>query len=79
MKFPNGSQVILDVHNDMILVNQKTFFKQDTLAIGKLPRKGFENAIVWKELTESHVVEGSEKFTYSYIDITHNNDDDVSK
>ena len=76
--YNDGSQIVLDVVNDIILVNRRNYLKPDKLAISKLPPKESEESLNWVELTTSQVVEGFENCVYEYLDLHQSTDDSVS-
>lgn len=67
LEYSNGSQVLLDVHNDMIVVSRRNALMPDVLAIGKLPASGQEAEIQWMELTEINSIDGLENCMYKYF------------
>lgn len=68
--YTEGSQIVLDVKNDVVLVNRRNFLIPDRLAIGRLPGKGEEHSIIFKEVTTPIEIEGFNKLTYHYLDLT---------
>lgn len=66
---PDGSLVILDVFDDVVLACERNCLKPDKLVIGKFPGPGEEQNIIWNDLTESDVVPGLEHCTYKYLDL----------
>nr|CAH7731579.1 unnamed protein product [Callosobruchus chinensis] len=69
----DGSQIILDVCDDIVLAVQRTYLKPDKLLLGKLSACGAD--IAWNDLTSSEVVEGLENCTYQYLDLITEGDD----
>lgn len=69
LEYLNGSQIVLDVHNDMIVVSRRNALMPDVLAIGKLPPSGQEAEIQWTELTEVKTIEGLENCFYKYFNL----------
>lgn len=79
LTFSEGSQIVLDVYQDIILVNRRNFLLQDKLAICKLPSKDEEVPLKWIELTQNRPIKNLEGCIYDYLDLNHENDDSVSK
>ncbi|RZC35335.1 acylamino-acid-releasing enzyme, partial [Asbolus verrucosus] len=77
LNYNNGSQVVLDVVNDVILVNRRNYLMPDKLAICKLPPKESEVPLNWIELTTSNVIPGLENCIYEYLDLSQKTDDSV--
>lgn len=69
MSSADDSLVILDVLHDTVLACQRNVLKNDKIVIGKVPRPGEEENIVWNDLTESKVVAGLEQYMFNYIDL----------
>lgn len=79
LKNENGSLVVLDVFNDLILANSRNFLNKDVLMIGKLPTKGKEQSMSWIELTQRKKVENLENHEYEYLDLCQSVEDVVTK
>lgn len=77
LTYNNGSQVVLDVDNDLVLVNRRNYLMQDKLAVCKLPPKESEVPLNWTELTISSVVEGLENCSFEYLNLSQDADDGV--
>lgn len=65
----DGSFIVLDVFDDIILACQRNFLIPDKLVIAKLPEPGKETDVTWKDLTESEILEGLQHCTYQYLDL----------
>ncbi|VEN55326.1 unnamed protein product [Callosobruchus maculatus] len=68
MTYDDGSQIVLDVYDDIVLAVQRTYLKSDKLVVGKLSASGAD--ITWNDLTSSEFVEGLEHCIYQYLDLT---------
>lgn len=77
LPYNRGSQTLLDVKDDLVLVSRRNFLYHDVLALGKLPEVGKENEISFVELTESKKIPLLENCTYEDITLTHDNEDVV--
>ncbi|KAF5271938.1 hypothetical protein FQA39_LY07955 [Lamprigera yunnana] len=77
MPSSKGSQIVLDVYNNLIVVNQTNFLKSSKLGIGIVPPSGQENSLVIDDITDSKQMEHSESFTFTYMDLKHNTNEDV--
>ncbi|KAH0814416.1 hypothetical protein GEV33_008374 [Tenebrio molitor] len=77
LTYNNGSQLVLDVDNDLVLVNRRNYLMQDKLALCKLPPKESEVPLNWTELTISSVVEGLENCSFEYLNLSQDADDGV--
>ncbi|EFA09948.1 acylamino-acid-releasing enzyme [Tribolium castaneum] len=75
--YEDGSQIVLDVCNDVILVSRRNYLMQDKLAICKLPPKESEVPLNWTELTTSSTPEGLENCIYEYLDLVQDGSDSV--
>lgn len=75
----NGSLILLDVKDDLILACKTSFFVPDTLVAAKLPPQGSESAIEWKNVSSVNAVEGLENYVCEYLDLQQNTGEDVSK
>ncbi|GLV34314.1 uncharacterized protein CBL_00242 [Carabus blaptoides fortunei] len=75
----NDSNVVLDVHNDTVLVCRKNYLHPDQLVAALVPEKGKENNIEWKELTECENIDLLENMTYEYLDLEQDTQDEVKK
>lgn len=69
MEYPSGSQIVLDVHDDIVLVNRRNFLFPDKLAVGRLPPKGQETSIVFEEIITSEKITYLEDYTYEYLEL----------
>lgn len=70
MEYENGSQTVLDVYEDIILLNRQNFMIPDKLVIGKLPDKGDESSVEWVEISVPLVLPEFEGSTYHYMELT---------
>ncbi|KAJ8934689.1 hypothetical protein NQ318_015158 [Aromia moschata] len=68
LDFDDGSQLILDVNNDSVLVVQWT-----NSSSVNYPSKGSKASISWSEITAYEVVQGLENLIYKYLDLSTNN------
>ncbi|KAL3268613.1 hypothetical protein HHI36_007719 [Cryptolaemus montrouzieri] len=73
----DGSLIVLDVYNDVVLASRRNFLTPDVLLIGKLPPKGQEHTISWKELTSTKKIDSLDNCKYEYLDLYHNIEDNV--
>ncbi|XP_023024331.2 acylamino-acid-releasing enzyme [Leptinotarsa decemlineata] len=78
LDFDDGSQIILDVFDDIVLAVRRHFLKPDKLIIGKLPEVGSESNISWIDLTHSETVPGLEHCCYKYLDLKADGDEFVA-
>ncbi|KAK9873204.1 hypothetical protein WA026_021437 [Henosepilachna vigintioctopunctata] len=74
-----GSLIVLDVHNDVLVANRRNFLTPDVLVICKLPAKGQESSLVWKELTQKKMVDNLEHMKYEYLELCQDAEDSVKK
>lgn len=70
LEFEAGSQTVLDVFDDIVLLNRQSFLVPDKLVIGRLPGKGEEASTEWTEISVPNVVTGFEGLTYHYMELT---------
>lgn len=68
-----GSQVVLDVFNDIVLINRRSFLTPDRLALGVLPAKGKESTTKFHDLTETSAIESLQDLKYEYLDLAAQN------
>lgn len=69
----------MDCYHDTVLVSQRNFLKSDQLAIGKLPPKGNEMTIEWKNIAGGNEIDGLSDSVYHYLDIKQNDSEEVCK
>nr|CAI5825040.1 unnamed protein product [Callosobruchus analis] len=67
LNYADGSQIVLDVYDDIVLAAQRTYLKPDKIVLGKLSAGGTD--ITWNDLTSSDVVEELKNCTYQYLDL----------
>lgn len=65
--------------NDKILAHRRNYIQTDEVVLGVLPKAGCERDIVWKTVCEAIPIKELQNCTYHYMDISHDNDDSVSK
>lgn len=70
LEFEVGSQTILDVFEDTILLNRQNFLVPDKLVIGKLPDKGEEASVELIDISVPLLLPEFEGFTYHYMELT---------
>lgn len=70
LEFEAGSQTVLDVFEDIVLVNRQNFLVPDRLVIGKLADKGEEASTQWSEISVPMVLPEFESLTHHYMELT---------
>ncbi|KAL1514050.1 hypothetical protein ABEB36_003373 [Hypothenemus hampei] len=65
----SGSQLILDVKDDLVVAVRRNFFVPDYLVVGKLPKAGSITSIEWIEITEKINVPEVQSATFKYFDL----------
>ncbi|XP_022905429.2 acylamino-acid-releasing enzyme-like isoform X1 [Onthophagus taurus] len=74
----DGSLIILDVQDDVVLASWRNIRQKDVLVIGKIPETE-EFSINWEELTDVTVINGLETYNFEYLDVVQPEDDIISK
>lgn len=77
LEYSNGNQIVLDVLNDLVVVNRRNFFKSDKLLIGRACANESDQKIAFEKITDSKKVDYYDNFMYSYLDIKHDNSEEV--
>lgn len=62
--------IALDVVDDIIVVSRRNFLTPDQLVIARVPAKGQEQSIEFKEITQPTEIDGFSNFTFHYLDLT---------
>ncbi|XP_030750320.1 acylamino-acid-releasing enzyme-like [Sitophilus oryzae] len=66
LEWPNGSQIIVDTYNDVVLAVRRNFLIPDILVIGTLTP---DNLVDWVEISPKVEVDLLKDLTYKYLDI----------
>lgn len=74
-----GSNIVLDVHNDTVLVCRKCYLHPDQLVAALLPKQASADPIEWKEVTQCENIDLLENMKYEYLDLEQDTQDEVSK
>lgn len=70
LEYENGSQLIVDTKDDIVLALRRSFFVPDNLVIAKLPPQGAEHSLAWTKIGSSVSVPEVEGCTYKYFDLS---------
>lgn len=70
MEFQTGSQTVLDVFEDIILLKLQNFLIPDRLFIGRLPQNGEESSTEWSEISIPAEISEFEGLTQHYMELT---------
>ncbi|XP_065171238.1 acylamino-acid-releasing enzyme-like [Atheta coriaria] len=73
----DGSQIVLDVFDDNVLINRRNFFQQDVLLKGVLPASGQENTMSLEQVSVTNVPDSLKDKKFEYMDLSHANNDEV--
>lgn len=77
MKFKDGSQLILDVFEDKLIVCRKNYCRADQCVMGVLPAQGKEQFIEWTDVTSVQSIELLKDIKYEYLEFKHDTDHDI--
>nr|AEE63650.1 unknown [Dendroctonus ponderosae] len=69
LEFADGSQIVLDVKDDLVLALRRNFLVPDSLVIGKLAQIVSGNGAQWTELTPKIEVPELAGSTFRYLDL----------
>lgn len=75
----DGSQIVLDVFDDNVLINRRNFFQQDVLLKGVLPASGQENTMSLEQVSVTNVPDSLKDKKFEYMDLSHANNDEVGQ
>lgn len=70
LEYENGSQTVLDVFQNLVLLNRQNFLYPDRLVIGKLPDKGEETSIEWTDITTVELLPEFHGLMFHYMELT---------
>lgn len=70
LEFEAGSQTVLDVFEDIVLLNRQNFLVPDRLVIGKLADKGEEATTEWNEISVPEIIPEFEGLTHHCMELT---------
>lgn len=69
LSYDNGSQLVLDTKDSLVLVLRRNFFVPDVVAIGKLAQADSSDSVQWVEITGKIEVPEINGSVYKYFDL----------
>ncbi|KAF5307909.1 hypothetical protein FQR65_LT06476 [Abscondita terminalis] len=77
LEYADGSQIVLDVHGDLIATNRRNFLKSDNLVIGRVPVSEPDQVITFEKITLPKKADYYSDYMYSYLDLKQNSGEEV--
>ncbi|XP_067011010.1 acylamino-acid-releasing enzyme [Anabrus simplex] len=74
LECPEGSQVVLDVCNDMVVCARSSFKQPSRVFLGKLPSRGREKEMVWTMVTNWQTTPALESLSIHAMTLTQDKD-----
>lgn len=75
---PEGSQIVLDVRNDIVICARSSLKSPPSLVFGKLPSQGCEHKILWTAVTTGQSVASLDSLVCHYMTLAQEDESQAS-
>jgi hypothetical protein len=75
---PEGSQIVMDVKNDIVICTRSSLKSPPILVLGRLPSTGSEQTMLWSPITSWPSCPSLDGLTCHYMSLTQTLDSEAS-